>query len=313
MLIKRLGPPFRYEADGKPVTDPVILEYIKSLVIPPAYKDVEIRYNKDPRADKLAYIGYDSKGRPQHIYAKWWVEHAKFVKFCKMIQFGAKLPAIQSDMKRLASQKKITKNKIIALVMRIIVLCNFRIGNEKYAQRYKSYGISTIEVHHVKFKGRSAVFNFIGKKGVLNECTVVEPGVVAAIKELTAGKKPSDKVFTYDGGILIKPTEVNNWLKSYDPSFTSKMFRIFTVNTLLIGRMREVEPKKMTAAARKKYVVSILKEISCVVHNTPAICKKDYSDVEIINMFIDHPKKWEAAFRGGSPRIAFINFLKKKC
>lgn len=296
---------------GKPVKDPEILAYIKSLVIPPAYQNVEIRYNKNPRDDKLAYIGYDSKGRPQYIYAKWWVEKAKFVKFCNMIEFGLKLPAIQADMRRLALQKTNTKEKIISLIMRIIVLCNFRIGNEKYAQKYKSYGISTIEVQHVKFEARVAKFRFIGKKGVLNECVVVEPGVVAAIKDLVKGKAPGDKVFTSKGE-LIKPTEVNNWLKSYHPTFTSKMFRIFTVNTLLITRLREASPS-LSASGRKKHVVEILKEISCVVHNTPAICKKDYSDVEIIDLFINSPKKWETQFRKGSPRIAFVNFLKKKC
>ena len=53
---------YEYHADGVKVTSPVILKYIRSLVIPPAYTRVMIRYNKNPRKDKVTYVGFDSKG-----------------------------------------------------------------------------------------------------------------------------------------------------------------------------------------------------------------------------------------------------------
>ena len=308
--------PFEYHSNGVKVKDPTILKYIQDLIIPPAYTRVTIRYNKNPRKDKVTYVGFDTKGRPQHHYAKWWIKQQKATKFCDMIEFGKAYPGIQSDIRRIIAQKKTTKTKIIALIMRVITLCSFRIGNEKYAQMYKSYGISTVEKRHVTVKGGILMFKFIGKKGVLNECTVVDPSTTREIRMLIAAKKPGDKVFEYteEGERrLIKPTEVNKWLKSYDPTFTSKMFRIFTTNIMLINRMKDANPRQLPAAKRKKHVIQVLKEVSCVVHNTPAICKKDYSDVDIIDLYITHPQKWNVAFGNSSARIGFINFLKAKC
>jgi DNA topoisomerase-1 len=301
------------DESGAEVTDPAALAYIKSLVIPPAYDRVEIRYNTN---DKVTYVGYDAKERPQHHYAEWWIKQQRAAKFCDLIQFGKTLPRITADIRAAVQQKRTTKNKIIALIMRVIMLCSFRIGHEKYSKLYQSYGISTIEKRHVAISQGALSIAFVGKKGVANDCVVVDPIAVREIKALIADKAPNEKVFTYtkDGERkLIKPTEVNDWLKAYDPKFTSKMFRVFMTNLLLINSMKKTNPRHMTEAQRKKHVVQTLKEVSCVVHNTPAVCKKDYSDTDVIDLYVQHPSKWHAAFAGVSARVGFLNFLKKKC
>src|SRR5215213_6340221 len=57
---------FRYEtADGRRVTDEAALERIKSLVIPPAWR--EVRISPSPRG-ALQAIGVDKAGRVQRIY-----------------------------------------------------------------------------------------------------------------------------------------------------------------------------------------------------------------------------------------------------
>ena len=61
---KRRG--FRYESPaGKRVTDEAALERIKSLVIPPAWR--EVRISPSPRS-ALQAIGVDKAGRVQRIY-----------------------------------------------------------------------------------------------------------------------------------------------------------------------------------------------------------------------------------------------------
>src|SRR5215217_6092103 len=57
---------FRYEtADGRRVTDEGALERIKSLAVPPAWR--EVRISPSPRAP-LQAIGVDTAGRVQRIY-----------------------------------------------------------------------------------------------------------------------------------------------------------------------------------------------------------------------------------------------------
>ena len=57
---------FRYEdARGAPITDPVKLQRIEGLVIPPAWQEVWISPN--PSA-KLQATGIDAAGRQQYLY-----------------------------------------------------------------------------------------------------------------------------------------------------------------------------------------------------------------------------------------------------
>ena len=113
----------------KQVTDKTVLEYINKLMIPPAYDNVSIFYEKAP---KILFEGYDSKGRLQQIYSKLHKKKAAHKKFCNLMEFGKVLPKIKYDLKKNIDTPKLTKNKIISLIIQIIIICGFRIGNIKY-------------------------------------------------------------------------------------------------------------------------------------------------------------------------------------
>lgn len=61
-------------------------------------------------------------------------------------------------------QREWTKNKVIALVIRLMEETHIRIGNEKYAKNNKSYGLSTLRKRHININKNSLRFEFIGKK-----------------------------------------------------------------------------------------------------------------------------------------------------
>ncbi len=347
------GKPTYIDAATKaPIKDETILKYLQSLVIPPNYHDVEIYYHKPPKKDKLSYIGYDAKDRPQHIYHKWWVEKARKNKYCGLIKFGEMIPKILATIKSYVGLKKMSKNKLIGTIVSLILHCGFRVGNDKYSKMYKSYGLTTIEKRHITFtqaKNKElkdtgvtiAHISFIGKKGVLNECTVTgvndasnsgpsggaQDGedIVQILLELTKGKKPEDRVFvTNEPGHEpeeITPLDINNFLKGFDESITSKMFRTFQANLMLIEKLRLVNPQAMVKAGdRKKHVKQVITEISQTIHNTPAICKKEYIFSEIWELYLEKPRSFNGAFGSNgsaaakiSPRIAFMNFMRRRC
>ncbi len=173
---------------GNIINDKKILEYIDSLVIPPAYHDVEIFYEKSP---KILFQGLDNNNRLQQIYSKKWRENADKLKFKALIDFGKKLPAMNTEIiKHLKSPRK-SKEKIIAIILRIIICCGFRVGQMKYYDLYGSIGISTIMKKHIKYKtgDHSLYIDFIGKKGVQNECTINDKLLVSEILKYTADKK----------------------------------------------------------------------------------------------------------------------------
>ena len=300
----------------KKISNKSVLTYVNKLVIPPAWKHTTIYYSKQPRYYKVLVTGIDEAGRKQYIYAPWWIKKAKNAKFCQMIEFSQRFPKIESKINTTLKNQRFSKNKVIALIMKIIIHCNIRIGNEKYVNLYKSYGVSTLEARHIKIKSNQISIKFIGKKGVLNECVFVDKVVAKNLKTLMSGKKPGNRIFLYtEGGKnhFIKHTEINTWLKEINPDFTSKMFRIYQANILLIKRLRDVDGRKLSEAKRKKHTVQVYKEIAEVIHNTPAVAKKDYCDSDIGNLYIEKPRAWNNRFGNGSERSCFINWLKSKC
>jgi DNA topoisomerase-1 len=320
MIILRKGtkPNFWYEnANGEKIKDKPTLAYLDALRIPGAYHDVIIFYVKNP---KILFQGYDDAGRLQQIYSPAHCRAATKHKFQALVEFGHALPKIYADCERFMEAKYNTKNKIISIIIKIISLCYFRIGNTKYVQLYDHYGISTIRVSHIKENSKGLHIKFVGKKGVINECLIQDKKINNSLKSLLVGKKPRDHIFVYEEQgekKLITAIEINNWLGQYGKDFTTKMFRNFDANILLIDFMKmehskqDVSPEQLPLTKRKKILVSAMKEISQQINNTAAICKKAYISPDLIKLYIDHPRKFKTLFlKDGSSRLAFINFLK---
>ena len=307
---------FQYKyADGTQIRDAQVLEWIASLRIPPAWTNVTIFYNMSSRQ---TCCGYDPAGRMQCLYSKRHIEAARKKKYCDLIAFGIKLPTIQNDIKRALDQTRFTKLKIIALILKIVMCCNFRLGTLTYEAQNDSYGITTIRRSHVTFDNQKAYIKFIGKKGVLNECVVDDPQCVSALRELTRVNKKDDHIMMYSLGgewVHIKHTDVNNFLKSYGENFTSKDFRTFQANMLIIDAMREHDPNPLKPTARKKILLEAVKRVAEIVHNTPAVCRKDYIDPEILELYVEHPVSYRSRFitPNTTARVMFMNWLREKC
>jgi DNA topoisomerase I len=322
---------YRYHVEGKDkeyaikdknnidINNKEILDYINNLVIPPAYRNVKIFIEKSP---KILYEGYDDKGRKQQIYSPSWTKKASKKKFQELALFGKLLPKIYLDINKNIENIKITKNKVISLILKIISVCYFRIGNSKYQKLYGSYGISNIKKRHITLlKNNLIEIKFIGKKGIENQCIIKDKIIINELRNIYNTIKPEDYIFTYiENGehTIIKAIDINNWLKEYHESFTSKMFRTFDTNTLLLDFLKKAHvgiipnPSDEKITTRKKNIVNAMKEISNCVNNTPAICKKSYANEDIINMYINNPKKYEKEFfNSNTARVNFINFLKK--
>jgi DNA topoisomerase-1 len=300
------------DKNDKVVTDKKVLNYITSLVIPPAYDNVTIFYESSP---KILFEGFDAKGRKQQIYSKLHKKKAMKKKFLNLLDFGKVLPKIHSDINKHITNPKPTKNKIISLIIKIVMICGFRIGNLKYQKLYNSFGISNIFKNHIKMDGKQMVIKFIGKKGVLNECVISNTVLINEVNKLILNKNSKDYVFMYtnDKGEtgVVKAIEINKWLKYYHENITSKAFRTWDTNILFIEYMRNAEdPVKSNIQKRKKTVISALKVISCQINNTPTICKKEYLHGDLFELYINHPKKYKKYFVGcNKSSTCFMNYL----
>lgn len=328
------APNFVYvDAAGHRLANAELLKYATSLVVPPKYTDVRIHYETrqgHPCAPaKLIYTGVDDKGRTQYGYSAAWKAKSAKEKYRDLIAFGTILPQIRAKVSALLANPRATINPhidvVIALVLRIVKLCHFRLGHERYKDLYKSYGVSTIEVRHIKAisNGSAIRIAFVGKKGVKNMCDIDDPATIRHMENMVRGKSAHDPIFTYvpataDTAECSGPTcpvraaDINIWMRRFGIDLTSKSFRTFAANIMLIEQLRAApKPEPLSAADRKKNVIAALDVVSETIHNTRAICRKEYVFPGLIDLYLNHPRRFAQLFMGEmEPEPAFLKLLR---
>ena len=187
--------------------------------------------------------------------------------------------------------------------------CNFRVGNEKYAKENKSFGVCTLENQHVKVGSSGITVDFIGKEGVRNTCKIKNKRLRKNLrtKKKTLGKK--DRLFTYRSNnkyYNVSAPDVNKYLSQFG-SFTAKNFRTWSANTDLVKELQK------PATTLKKHLTESIKKVASKMHHTAGICKKNYINKELIDMYVESNDKFRYYFKSTTKdKISeeLIKFLK---
>jgi DNA topoisomerase-1 len=78
---------------GDKVTDPAVLDRLRGLAIPPAWRDVWICWHA---IGHLQAVGTDDAGRRQYLYHPQWRERRDAAKFDHMLDFARRLPDLRA-------------------------------------------------------------------------------------------------------------------------------------------------------------------------------------------------------------------------
>lgn len=274
------------DKNGKRVSKKTIQPYLK-MYIAPAYDNVKI--NKNMNAKILA-IGYDERDRPQYIYNTKCVKSRGKNKFKKLIKFGKQYNNIMKRIENDYKSKVDNKNKQIAMILKLIMDCNFRIGNDKYTKENNSYGVSTLQGKHIKTNNGTSnevVVDFVGKKGVKNTCKIVDPKMKTNLRTKKKRYKNNENIFQYtkdDQNYTIKSDDVNDYLGEY----TTKNFRTWSANILLINQLTKEKCK----------IKDGIEYVAKKLHHTPSICKSNYIDPKLVEKYEKNPEKFCEYFKG---------------
>ena len=294
---------FYYIKNKKIITDDNILEYIKKLIIPPAWTNVTISSNPE---DKILCIGYDSKNRKQYIYNKNFTNMQKNTKYYDtLIKFGKKINIIRDDIQSILRKRVWDLEKTTAFVIYVIDMCHLRVGNEKYKEDNNSYGITTLEKKHIIIKSTSIYIDFIGKKGIENKCKFTNARMLSLFKSLNDTFKPNnnDSFFKYYGYkntiYTINSCHINDFLKRYG-DFSAKNFRTWTANTYIIKYLYNIldKLKKQTdlnKISNRNISIIINKavdEVSTELNNTRSVCKSSYISTDILEDVKKNPDEF---------------------
>ena len=321
-IVSKKGDKYKYKYLDKRSNEiknkQIVSDAKKGLYIAPAYDNVKINLCKN---EDILAIGYDSKDRPQYIYNKKFKHKQSIKKFNHMYDFGIKFKEINKQINSDLYSYSDSKEKQIAMILKLIMDCNFRVGNEKYCKENNSFGVTTLQKKHIKINQNKVVIDFNGKKNVRNTCTIKNKKVIKTLKAKKRTLNNNDNIFTYREGnkyYKIKSSDVNNYLKHFG-DFSAKNFRTWGANIEFIVQIlkacKKVFPE--TNIDIKHTLNKCIKKVADKLHNTKIVCKNNYLDPELIKLFLDNPNKFTEMFKIKMNKInkdkiitKYIQFLK---
>lgn len=266
--------------------DQATLHRIQALVIPPAWKDVWIC----PIATgHLQATGRDARGRKQSRYHARWRQTRDETKFDRMLAFGTSLPALRQRIEKDLAMKDLSRERVLATIVRLLETTYIRVGNEEYARENHSYGLTTMRNKHVKVRGATVTFNFRGKSGVQRTVRLTDRRLARVIRRCQ--DIPGYELFQYvdDEGTRhsIDSGDVNEYLREIsDMDITAKDFRTWagTLLACMILRQFESHDSEKTAKAN---VVTAIRDVAKRLGNTPAVCRKCYVHPAIVKYYLN--------------------------
>jgi DNA topoisomerase-1 len=273
---QRSGRGWCYRDDGgRVIRDAATLARIRSLAVPPAYRDVWIC--PDP-SGHIQASGRDARGRKQYRYHPAWRQFRDAAKYERITSFVRALPALRARVAADLAKHGLPRDKVLATVIRLMETTFIRVGNEEYARQNKSFGLTTLRSRHARVAGGKVELLFPAKSGIRWHVVVRNRQLVAMVRRLR--ELPGQDLFQYvdeDGARhTVGSADVNDYLRAATgEDVTAKDFRTWAGTYLAVTTLT-AEPAGDTDAARKRTLLRAIEQVSAALGNTPAVCRKCY-------------------------------------
>jgi DNA topoisomerase-1 len=283
----RCGKSFRYFGpDGKAVRDEKTLARIRSLVIPPAWRDVWICPS---RAGHLQAFGWDARGRKQYRYHPRYRESRDEAKFSRMIAFGTVLALIRRRVRQDLERRGLGKEKVLATVVRLLETTYIRVGNDEYVKDNESFGLTTMRDRHVRIAGSKLLFQFRGKSGLDHTVEMTDQRLAKIVKQCQ--DLPGYELFQYvnrAGHVCrVDSADVNRYIREIcGHDFTAKDFRTWA-GTVLAARELYAAGPCTSPTAGKRAIVGAIKSVAKRLGNRPSTARKYYIHPAILDAYTE--------------------------
>ncbi len=278
---------FYYEtSDGRKICDEGALERIGALAVPPAW--IEVRISPNARSP-LQAIGLDRAGRVQRIYHASFVAKRQRRKYEKVLRFGELLPALRRKTNEDLDSEGLPKQKVLAVVVRLINDLYFRVGSEESVRRYRTYGVTTLRNRHLEIESHGRlVFKFTGKHHIKHRRILVDEELASLVSDIKSlnGSKLFQYIDETGRKRPVTPRDVNDYIKAATaPEFSAKDFRTWGGSLLAAVNLAEIgccEDER----ERKRRVVRAVKSVAEHLGNTPTVCRGSYIHPVVIESYL---------------------------
>lgn len=286
---KRAGHGWAYfDPNGKRITDREEIDRLNRVALPPAYTDAWFCPHD---CGHLLATGIDARGRKQYRYNPEFRTRQEAEKFDGCGEFGALLPKVRQRVARDLARRTLSREQVVASVVRLLDLGAIRVGNESYAKANKSFGATTLRQRHAKVTGGKVKLRFKAKSGQLREATIGDARLARLVRKMQ--DLPGQHLFQYISGDgephPVASDDVNAYLReAMGEDFTAKNFRTWHASVLAFRLLAEAE--------RPLTLKELTAEVGAHLGNTPAMARKSYVHPAVIAL-VERQAKWRARFK----------------
>ncbi len=210
-------------------------------------------------------------------------------KYEHVVAFADALPTIREKVQEHGALRGLPREKVLATVVHLLETTLIRVGNDDYAKRNNSYGLTTLKNRHVSVDGNEVRFRFTGKSGKQWSLRVRDRRIAKIIR--ACQDLPGQELLQYvdEGGSCLHVTsnDVNDYLKEITgKDITAKDFRTWAGTVLAATALNELESFD-SAAQAKRNLRAAIEKVAGKLGNTPTICRKCYVHPEVLNSYMD--------------------------
>jgi DNA topoisomerase-1 len=280
---RKRGRHFEYlDAHGRRIVNDAVIGRCRKLAVPPAWTRVWISARADSH---LQATGFDARGRKQYRYHVDWRAVRDRTKFENLSAFASQLSRIRARVLAALARDELTRERVIAAIVRLLDCTGLRIGNDRYLKENHTSGLATISKKHASLHGGKQIeLDFPGKGGKVWHGTVLAPRVARVVAQCQG--IPGYRLFKYTDADSkaheVGSAEINHWLHEVtgNPDLTAKDFRTWHACVLFIEAASRRAPGNKPAALKE-----LLTQVGAQLGNTPAILKKSYIHPNLIDLW----------------------------
>jgi DNA topoisomerase-1 len=275
-----------FDENGERVTDRDTIERLNAIALPPAYENAW--FCKDENGH-LQATGVDARGRKQYRYHAGFRARRDKKKYTGTLEFGAALPKLRKKVAADLKKPALSRDAVLAAVIRLLDTQYLRVGNEQYARENKSFGATTIRSRHLRRRGSKLIMRFTGKHGIVHEVPITDSHlkrIVGKCQDL-----PGQHLFQYvaeDGeACAVTSADVNEYIReATGGDFTAKNFRTWGASVIAFEHMLAAQEEEKARISLK----TVLEPVAEALGNTPAISRKSYVHPKLIEVARDRPR-----------------------
>jgi DNA topoisomerase-1 len=273
-----------FDERGERITDRDEIDRLNALGLPPAYSNAWFCADANGH---LQATGIDARGRKQYRYHADFRANAEASKFAGLLEFGKALPKLRRTVEQHLNHRELSRETVLAAVVRLLDTAFLRIGNEQYAKANKSFGATTLLCRHVTQRGQKVKMRFTGKHGIVRELTITDRRLGRVVRRCQ--ELPGQALFQYINGggepQQISSADVNDYIREVTGGeFTAKHFRTWGASVIAFDALLEADEHN------KVSVTTMIEPVAEALGNTVAISRKSYVHPALVDAAKNRPR-----------------------